>query len=216
MLKVHGAGASPFVRKVRVALMEKNVPYELDPVIPFNVSAEFKQMSPLGKIPVLQDGDRMLPDSSVILAYLERKHPAPALYPSDPWEYARALWFEEYADGGMVLVIGPKIFFPKVIGPVFFNRPADNDAVDKVAAEELPPFFNYLDSQLKPGGWLAGNMFSVADIAVASQLVNLAHAGYGVEAKRWPNLADLVNRVFARPSFKTLIEEEKAGFPQAA
>ena len=215
MLKVHGAGASPFVRKVRAALLEKNVPYELNPVIPFGVSAEFKKMSPLGKIPVLEDGNRTLPDSSVILAYLERVHPTPPLYPSDPYEYARALWFEEYADGGMVAVIGAKIFFPKVIGPLFFNRPADTAAIDKAIAEDLPPLFDYLESQLKPGGWFAGNMFSVGDIAVASQLVNLTHAGVAVDAKRWPNLADFTKRAHGRASFAPLIEEEKAGFPQA-
>jgi len=53
----------------------------------------------------------------VICAYLERTHPNPPLYPSDPYDYARALWFEEYADGGLVTVIGPKVFFQKVVGP---------------------------------------------------------------------------------------------------
>ena len=55
MRKVHGVGASPFVRKVRVALAEKGLDYELEPVLPFGASAEFKKISPLGKIPVLQE-----------------------------------------------------------------------------------------------------------------------------------------------------------------
>jgi glutathione S-transferase len=216
MLKVHGAGGSPFVRKVRVALMEKNVPYELIPVIPINVSAEFKKISPLGKIPVLQDGERTLPDSSAILAYLERVHPTPALYPRDPWEFGRALWFEEYADTAMINVIGAKIFFPKVIGPLFLNRPTDQEAVNKAIAEDLPPLFDYLESQLTAGGWFAGTSFSIADIGVASPLVNFGHAGYSVDAARWPRLADFAARAHGRGSFKTLIEEEKQGFPQAA
>src|SRR5713226_5997898 len=91
---LYGVNASPFVRKVRVALAEKNVPYEHEVVIPVNVSPEFRKMSPLGKIPALRDGDKALSDSSVICAYLERAHPTPALYPADPYEYARALWFE--------------------------------------------------------------------------------------------------------------------------
>jgi len=51
MLKLYGAGPSPFVRKVRVVLAEKNVSYEHDPVIPIGVSDEFRKLSPLGKIP---------------------------------------------------------------------------------------------------------------------------------------------------------------------
>src|SRR5215831_7392353 len=105
MPTVYGISLSPFVRKVRVALAEKGVAYEHDPVIPVNVSPEYRKKSPLGKIPAFEDGDKTLADSSVICAYLDRVHPKPALYPSDPYDYARALWFEEYADGGLVPVI---------------------------------------------------------------------------------------------------------------
>src|SRR5262245_42436653 len=122
MPTVYGAGASPFVRKVRVVLAEKKLPYDLEPVLPINVSAEFKKISPLGKIPAYRDGEVTLSDSSVICAYLERKHPSPALYPSDPYEFARALWFEEYGDSALVGVTGPKIFFKKIIAPRFFNQ----------------------------------------------------------------------------------------------
>ena len=90
MATLYGNGLSPFVRKVRVVLAEKNVAHEHDPVVPFNVSAEYKAISPLGKIPAYRDEKGALPDSSVISAYLEKRHPTPALYPIDPYEYARA------------------------------------------------------------------------------------------------------------------------------
>jgi glutathione S-transferase len=48
MPTLYGAGLSPFVRKVRVVLAEKNLAYDHDPVVPFNVSAEYKAISPLG------------------------------------------------------------------------------------------------------------------------------------------------------------------------
>ncbi len=129
MATLYGNGLSPFVRKVRVVLAEKNVAYEHDPVVPFNVSAEYKAISPLGKIPAYRDEKGALPDSSVISAYLEKRHPTPALYPSDPYEYARALWFEEYADSAIVAVSGAKIFFARVVGPRFLNQPADEAAI---------------------------------------------------------------------------------------
>lgn len=216
MFKVWGANASPFVRKVRVALVEKGIDYELEPIIPINVSAEFKRISPLGKIPVLQHGERTLPDSSVICAYLERVQPAPALYPSDPYDYGRALWFEEYADTALVTTFGGKIFFPLVIAPRFLDRKPDMAAVQKAVDEDLPPLFGYLESQLATDGWLAGRTFSVGDIGVGSQFVNLRHAGFGVDAARWPELARYIDRLHGRPSFKQLIDEETAAFTQAA
>jgi glutathione S-transferase len=212
MPTVHGVNASPFVRKVRVFLAEKGIPYDLDPVIPFNVSPEFKKLSPLGKIPAYTDGTVTLSDSSVICAYVERTHPTPPLYPSDPYEYARALWFEEYADGGLVTIVGPKIFFPLIVGPRFFNQQPDEAAVQTVVDEELPPYFNYLESQLGDAPMIVGTRFSIGDIGLGSQFVNLRHAGFGVDAKRWPKLARYVAGVHARPSFAALIEEEAPAF----
>lgn len=215
MPTVHGVNASPFVRKVRVALAEKGVSYDHDPVLPMNVSAEYRKISPLGKIPAYSDGDKTLADSSVICAYIEKIHPTPALYPSDPWEYARALWFEEYGDGGLVPVIGPKIFFPKVVGPLFFNQPADVAAIDKVVAEELPAFFDYLESQVTTSDAIVGGKFSIGDIGLTSPFVNLSLAGYGVDEKRWPKLARYLAHQFERPSFRALIAEERAAFAAA-
>ena len=69
---LHGVNASPFVRKARIALAEKGVDYELVPVMPMGQTQEYMKMSPLGKIPCYQEGDFTLPDSSCIIAYLER------------------------------------------------------------------------------------------------------------------------------------------------
>ncbi len=209
MATLYGAGLSPFVRKVRVVLAEKNVPYEHDPVVPFNVSAEYKAISPLGKIPAWRDEKGPLSDSSVICQYLEKRHPSPSVYPSDPYECARALWFEEYADSAVVAVAGAKIFFPRIVGPRFFNQPADEAAIGKAITEELPPLFDYLESQIS-GDWLVGNQFSIADIGVGTPFVNMRLAGVSVDTARWPKLARYVARVHERPSFKTLIDEDRA------
>ncbi len=209
---LYGVNASPFVRKVRVALAEKNVPYEHEVVIPVNVSPEFRKMSPLGKIPALRDGDKALSDSSVICAYLERAHPTPALYPADPYEYARALWFEEYGDTALVNVTGPKIFFKKIVGPAFFNQPANLAEIQKSVDEELPPLFAYLESQLGSGPFIVGKQLSIGDIGIATHFVNLRLAGFGVDPARWPKLAKYVAGIHERPSFAALIAEEKASF----
>jgi glutathione S-transferase len=211
MPTVFGVNASPFVRKVRVALAEKNVAYDLNPVFPQAQDEEFRKLSPLGKVPAFKDGDKGFSDSSVICLYLERKHPSPALYPSDPYEYARALWFDEYADSAVVNVFGPKIFFEKFVAPRFFNRPTNQETVDKAIAEDVPPILAYLESQLT-GDYLAGNHLTIGDIAVCSQFVNLFHAGVKIDTQKFPKLARYVARVHERPSFKACIAEEKAQF----
>src|SRR5262245_19851389 len=92
-MKLYGVALSPFVRKVQIALEEKGLPYTITSPVP--------GQHPMGKMPVLGDGEVLVPDSSVICAYLEKKHPAPAIYPDDPADYARALFLEEYADTHM-------------------------------------------------------------------------------------------------------------------
>jgi glutathione S-transferase len=212
MPTLYGANASPFVRKVRVALAEKKVPYDQEPLVPFNVSPEYRKISPLGKIPAWRDGNVTLADSSVICAYLERTHPEPRLYPAEPYEYARALWFEEWADGGFVTVVGPKIFFRKIVAPLFLKQPVDEAAIAKAVDEDLPPYLDYLEGEVREGKPLVGNAFSIADIGVGTQFVNLHHAGVRTDARRWPKTARWVEQTLARPSFRALVEEEEQSF----
>jgi glutathione S-transferase len=212
MRTVYGVSASPFVRKVRVALAEKKLDYTLEPIFPGpQAPADFKKISPLGKVPAFRDGDRTLADSSVICAYLERVAPEPRLYPSDAYDYARALWFEEFADGGLVPVFGAKIFFQKIVGPRFMGQATDEAVVKNAIDNEVPPLNDYLEGELK-GDHLVGNALSIGDIAVASMYVNLGYAGVSPEASRWPKLSRFLARMHERPSFAACIAEEKAAF----
>jgi glutathione S-transferase len=209
---VYGAYGSPYVRKVLVFHAEKKIPYQMEPTIPISVGPEYRKIHPMGKIPALRDGDLILPDSSVICAYLEKKQPMPALYPSDPYEYGRALWFEEYGDTALMQVIGGKIFFPKILAPLFLQKPVDEEAIQKAVREDLPPLHDYLESQLREGKPLVGEAFSIADIGIASPFVNLKLAGFGVDAQRWPKLASYVERIHSRPSFQEILEKERHTF----
>jgi len=210
MSTVYGVNASPFVRKVRVVLEEKGIHYNIEPIVPINVPADFKKLSPLGKIPAYRDGEVVLCDSSVICAYLERVHPEPTLYPTDPYEYARALWFEEYADTALAENLAAKVFREKVVAPKLMNRPTDEGLVKEALTNSIPPLFDYLESQLEAADRIVGNRFSIADIAIATQFVNFFHAGCEVDAKKWPKLATYLDKIVSRPVFKKLIEEERA------
>jgi glutathione S-transferase len=216
MPTLHGVNASPFVRKARIALKEKGIAYELNPVFPVNVSDDYKKLSPLGKIPCYTPKEGVnIPDSSVIIAYLERTTPNPPLYPSKPEEFARALFLEEYGDSALVGAVGT-VFFQRIVGPRFMNQPTDEAAVSKALTETLPPLLAYLESHTAGKQFLVGNAFSVADIGITSPFINLMHAGVTVDAGRYPNLAKYLAAMMERPSIKELIEEEKALFSQAA
>jgi glutathione S-transferase len=215
MRTIYGANISPFVRKVRVFLAEKQLEYKLEPVNPFTAGLDYRKKSPLGRIPAYEDERTTLADSSVICAYLERTNPEPALYPADPVDYARALWFEEYGDGGLAPVFGAKIFRQRVVMPLFFKQQGNEEEAKKTIAEELPPMFDYLETQITDGSPLVGNQLSIGDIGIATQFVNLRHAGVGVDAQRWPKLAKYIAAMHQRPSFKALIEEESNALAKA-
>ena len=209
--KLMGANVSPFVRKVRVMLAEKGIAYDFEPVSPFAPPAGWREISPLGKIPALRDGTKVINDSSVICQYIERKNKAVPMLPSDDDGYIDALWLEEYIDGGFVAVAGGKVFFPLIVGPMVAKAPADaavRAAAAKVVAEELPIFWAYMEAQLGSKQFFVNHTLTLADIAIASSHVNLLHAGVTVDAARFPQLAAFMARMFARPSFKAVIEEE--------
>jgi len=209
MLKIYGALLSPFVRKVRTVLVEKGVAYELIPANPFEKSEAFLARSPLGRIPALEDEQgRSLADSSVIAEYIEERFPEPPLFPTDPYERARVRWFDEYADGGMAPDLTGKIFFQRVISAKLMKKPPDEKVVASGLAA-IPKFFGYLEKELGANSYLVAGTFTLADISVASQLVNLRHAGVEVDGTAFPTLARWFARISARPSLAALIAQDQ-------
>jgi glutathione S-transferase len=203
MLKIYGVPISVHTRKVIVAAIEKGLPFENEPVIPFNPPPGWAELSPTGKIPVVRDGDLVLRDSSVICAYLERKHPQSALYPADPAAYARALWHEEYADGTLFREVIHGLFFQKVIRPGILKEKADGAAVDAILNGALPRVFGFLEESVN------GETFDVGDLALASNLINFHYLGYRIDEEKYPRLAGRFDGWTKRPSIRRALEAEQ-------
>ncbi|MEQ8745400.1 glutathione S-transferase family protein [Pyruvatibacter sp.] len=218
-LIVYGAGPSPFVRKVRVFLAEKGADYQHKNVNIFPMPDWFKDMSPLKRIPVLQDTDRAEPntiaDSSAICAYAEHAFPEPSLYPADAWEHGRACWLEEYADTEMANAIGMGVFRPVALAALM-GKEQDKAKAAETMNERMPAMFDYLTTQIGDNEYFAGGAFSIADIAVATQFVNLKYAGFTPDDAKWPALATYVDRIHARASFKVLIDADAPLFAATA
>ena len=189
---VYGSMISPYVRKVLITLQMKHIAYDLQELIPF--VAEHKQkilaLNPLGKVPVYQEGDFLLADSSVICAYLEKKHPANPLYPAPAESFARCLWYEEYADNHLIPTIAT-VFFHTMLA-TRFNVVPDRGAVKLALESQLPEIFNYLDHEIGAKKYLVANQLSLADISMISPFINFEFAGHAVDAKKWKNLSRYV------------------------
>jgi glutathione S-transferase len=165
-------------------------------------------LSPTGKIPVVTlEDDVALRDSSVICAYLERTHPKPPLYPTPAKAFADALWLEEYADGTLFRDVVQVLLLQKMIRPKILNQVADEEAVAAILETALPKCFGYLESCIG-GDFLLENRFGIADIAVASNLINFHYLGYTIDGKRWPRLQRYFEHMLQQPSIGKALANE--------
>ncbi|MEM7020243.1 MAG: glutathione S-transferase family protein [Pseudomonadota bacterium] len=206
MITIHGSNVSPFVRKTLICLTEKGVDFELNPIAPFPPPDSHLKISPLGKIPAMTDGDLAIPDSSAICGYLEKRFPEPSLYPTDDGEYGRALWYEDWADNEL----------PKATSALFFNRIAvrmmkrepDEAVINKILTDVQPGIFDYIEAEIGDKTYLAGDAFSIADIAMTCQFIQMQYAGESLPAQSHPNIARYISNHMQRASFKQWINKD--------
>ena len=199
-MQLYSGPLSLFTAKVRIALDEKHIAYELISV-PFSRAGGYEPKHPVvlaanpkGQVPVLSDGDLTLFDSTVILEYLEDRHPRPPLYPTDPADRARCRQLEASAD---------EILFPHVadlIREVFF-KPAGPTRDDKKIADAraaVQKHYDALEQRLGDRQWLCGD-FTVADIGYFLTITFASTLGAGLTDAH-PKLQAWYGRVAARPS----------------
>ena len=208
MIILHGASASPFVRKVLVALALKELPFEQIQQIPFTRDPVYRNINPLEKIPALQDGELTICDSTVICEYLEDAYPRSALYPDNAVDKARARWYEELG-GTRVAELAAGIFFQRFMRPMVLKQETDEELVKKIIEKQLPPILDYLEAQVPAEGFIFGD-FMMADISLMSPFVNAGYAGYEIDSARWPGFCDFVERVKSHPVVNQILVAEAA------
>jgi glutathione S-transferase len=210
MLKIYGVPISVHTRKVIVVAIAKGLPHEVIPVVPVipdNPPANWSELSPTRLIPALTDGDFTVSDSAAICAYLERIHPEQPMYPKSPQEYATTLSLEQYAGSVFRDVVHP-LFHETVVNPNIRKIPSDKAKIDTVLAKALPEKFGYLNG-LVGDGFLVGKTMTVADIAVASNLMIYQYIGYELDRSRFPRLAALFDRVLQQPAMLEALRREQ-------
>ncbi len=209
-IRVYGNVLSPYARKVYVTLQHKGLPCEIVDVLPHDKDAGFVRMSPLGKIPAFRDGDVTLCDSSVICDYLESRYPEPAFYPQDPVYRAHALWIEEYADTALQDGLLRGVCLERMIKPLVYKQPTDEDRVTKIIEHFLPPMFDYLEELVGERHYLLGGRFSIADISILTGFINAEMADFRPDARRWPALVRYLGSIREEPVIRRVLEVEQA------
>lgn len=192
---------SLFTGKVRIALDEKGLDYELVSV-PFSRAGyepkhpKVVEINPKRQVPVLVDGELAIYDSTIILEYLEERHPTPSLYPRDPAAKARCRVLEAAAD---------EILFPPVLDLVreVFYKP-DGAGRDVTLVENgkaaIAAHYDRVERQLGEQPYLCGSDATVADVAYFMTITFATSLGQGL-MERHPGLQAWYARALARPAY---------------
>ena len=208
---LHGAPLSPFVRKVMFLLSLSKTEYKLKVVVPGSVPDDFVNISPLKRVPVLQEDDWFQADSSIICHYLieSLSHDAlTSLIPTTAKLRAQMRWLEKFADYELAPRLTFTVFRQRIIMPSL-GKIADEELIERALSQQLPPLLDYLASQLGTQDYFVGDCFSLADIAITSQMVNFRHAGESIDHKKWPTLAAYFERMLVQPTWQTLVLREQ-------
>ena len=183
--------------------------YERDPKTML-APPELRAVHPLGKSPVVTDGDLTLAESGAIIDYLANRYGPHLLPPADSPERLRCNYWLHYAEGSAMPPLLLKLVFRRVaVAPMpFFVKPIAKGIARKVQRGFVDPqlklHLDYLESELGDGEWFAGAAFSVADIQLSFPLEAFAARG-GLDAG-YPRLSAFLQRIHARPAYRRALE----------
>jgi len=185
---------SPYARKVRIALYEKDVPFERVRALHGDCNrTDFIDVNPRAEVPALVDGNFQLFDSTVICEYIEDRYPAPPLYPKDPERRGTCRLIEDLADTQLDAAL-------YAITLIEFGRGESHPTMHEVAARDMGRLYVELEGRLGEKRFLCGDAFSIADIAVAPHVMAATFLGFSPDPTQRPNLARWMDRVQERPS----------------
>ena len=154
-------------------------------------------------------GDYLLADSSAICAYIDTKHPDHPLIPAEARARGEVIWLDEFADTILMGVAG-KLFFNRVVLPIFMKRPGDLAMADAAERDELPRVLQWLDARLAGREFLVGDALTLADISVLMPFANLAGAGHQLDEQAYPHIVRWLARMEARPSIMPIHANARA------
>ena len=197
MYRLISATPSPYARKVRIQLAEKDIPFELVTEVPWDADTQLPEHNPLEKLPVLicEDGETVY-ESRFVNEWVEMRHPEPAMVPADTDGILAVKRFEILSDGVCDACV--LVFWERA-------RPEAARSAEWTARQmrKADGGLREISRLLGERTFCVGDRFSLADVAVGSLLGWLAVRFAELPWRdRHLNLARLQDRLEARPSFK--------------
>ena len=207
MVTVFEHPLSPYAQKVKIALREKGVAFDLKLPDAFGAGGAggvFLAASPRGEVPALIDGETAIFDSTIILEYIEDRWPNPPLLPPSPADRARVRMIEEVMDTHYEAINWG-------LGEVGWFKRADGELAATLvgnAARQTQGFFRWLEGELAGRAWFNGEAFGWGDLSVAP------YVGASIVLGNPPPAASTLNgwfeRVMQRPAVSQTINEARA------
>jgi len=186
MLTLYDAARCPYCARVRIVLAEKNLEYEPIEIDLADRPAWIYEKNSTGRVPVVEEDGWLLPESAVIMEFLEERYPEPPLLAADPADRALArLWIFRHDD------------FTK---PYYALRRGEDDAAPRLDAE-----LGKLDAALTLRPWLGGPEYGLADIAYVPWVLR-ARDLLGVALEGFPAVAAWLEQLVERPSIAMEVE----------
>jgi glutathione S-transferase len=180
MLTLYDAARCPYCARVRIVLAEKNLEYEPIEIDLADRPAWIYEKNSTGRVPVVEEDGWLLPESAVIMEFLEERYPEPPLLAVDAADRALArLWIFRHDD------------FTK---PYYALRRGEDDAAPRLDAE-----LGKLDAALTLRPWLGGPEYGLADIAYVPWVLR-ARDLLGVALEGFPAVAAWLEQLVERPS----------------
>lgn len=215
MLKLCGFHVSNYHNKVRLALLEKGIPFEEDANCRPSQKEEWLARSPIGKVPILElDGGRRIAESEVICEYLEEAYPQKPLLPKDPYERAKVRELVTFIELHLELVAR------RLYGPLFFGAPPLQEDVKAAIEKDLAKGARALKAVAKFDPYIAGPDLTLADCAafVSLPLVTLvSKLAFGRDfLDELPKMKPYLRMLGERPAFAKVNEDRKSAQAAAA
>ena len=210
MLKLYGFAVSNYYNMVKLALLEKGVPFE---EVPFFAAQtpEALAISPRGKVPVLGVEQGFINETSVILEYIEQTQPGLKLLPVDPFERAQVLALAKEIE--LYIELPARACYPVA----FFGMPVPDAVKDKAKAELLQGIAS-LSRHGKFAPYVAGDTLSVADIYFLYSLdlaCAVGHKVFGLDLLAdCPEAKALLERLKQSPHVQKIAADKEAAMPQ--
>ena len=203
---------SPDCRKVRVALLEKELDFELRAEYIWERRDEFLALNPAGDVPVLVEPDgSALSGSNTICEFLDEVHPDPPLIGRQALGRAEVRrlvhWFDRKFDSEVTENLVGEKMMKRLLG-----QGAPNSKAVRAGHANIHHHLDYIGYLTERRIWLAGDTFSLADITAAAHLSTIDYLG-DVPWKEHEEAKDWYARVKSRPSFRALLEDNVPGAP---